>query len=419
MQIFSRYSIGFGRMLSSSILALPFIFGSILAALSSARSQTPSPFESKLVSIEEPQRKSVDTCPFCFFNKGATDDMFSGRAELATPPPINILSPVSGKAEEEPAPSPEQPQDHRSQIAKEFGAPEEEDQILGDEKAPKAFRGMMHALEAGDKELAFKYARRYTRYLNKLNDRTQLVARISGLGAEVEGYRPRLDHSEESDPSGFNEIAKKQLEEIVKNESSVISGNPAAQELLARARQEELSENPNVASEGSGFLATSRPLGESAERALLYKNHQRPIPVDPRGRVNIFFFISTGDLGPQSMIGDIQRLKDRFEKDKRVEFKGISLVPSVERIIGTMERIGVRVTFPIEHDPKLATALGITHTPALVVMAPSTGDYVLEKGHRTVWYIDELIKAVQGGHRPLAPAGEDQQKVLARREEDF
>lgn len=378
-----------------------------------APSDSPSRFEAKLVAVEPPREKPPETCAYCFFNKGATDDMFSGRAELATPPPINILSPVSGKAEEEPAPSPEQPQDHRSQIAKEFGAPEEEDQILGDEKAPKAFRGMMHALEAGDKELAFKYARRYTRYINKLRERTTLVTKLSGLGAEIEGYRPRLDHSEESDPSGYLDIYEKQLEETVKNESAVLSLNPAAQELLAKARQEEIAEASGAAPSSPNGPTSPKPLGEAAERALLYKNHQRPLPVDPRGRVNVFFFLSGGDLGPQTMLGDIQRLKDRFEKDNRIAFKGISLVSDVKQVHDTMQRRGLKITFPIEFNRELAAELGISHTPAVVVMASSTGEYVLEKGQRTVWYLDELIRAVQGG-RPMS--GGEAKRGNSRRE---
>ena len=375
------------------------ILGTLLIYISPVRAapDTPStPFEKKLVAIESPRDSASDTCLNCFFKKGATDDMFSGRAELAKPPEIQILRPISGKSEEEP-PSAQEPQiSPRDRIAREFGGPEEEDKILGDEKAPKAFRGMMHAIEAGDKELAFDYARRYTRYINKLKDRTLLVTNLAGLGAEIDGFRPRLDHSEDSDPSGYLEIYQKKLDQTVKNESAILSLNPEAQAILARARKEEQGGALIDTNGANGEASSNQPLGEAAERAMVYKNHQSPLPVDPQGRVNLFLFLSTADLGPHSMIGDIQRLKDRYEKDDKVVIKGVSLVPEVNQIVSTMQRFGLKVTFPIEENRELANELGITHTPAVVVMAPSTGDYVLEKGHRTIWYLEELIGAVRG-----------------------
>jgi hypothetical protein len=357
----------------------------------------PPSFEEKLVAVEQPQGKTAESCLNCFFKKGATDDMFSGRAELAPPPAIQILRPISGQQEDVVDEAEAQALAPRNKIARDFGPPEEDDQILGDEKAPKAFKGMMAALESGDKDLAFKYARRYTRYINKLKDRTLLVTKLAGLGAEIEGYRPRLDHSEESDPSGYLDIYEKQLDETVKNESAILSLNPDAQAMLAMARQEEQASGAAAGAQGAnGSIAPTQPLGEAAERALVYKNHRRPLPVDPQGRVNLIFFLSSADIGPHSMIGDIQRLKDRYEKDDKVVIKGVSLVPEVNQITSTMQRYGLKITFPIEEHRELATELGITHTPAVVVMASTTGDYVLEKGHRTIWYLEELISAVRG-----------------------
>ena len=401
------FSKAFAAMRRFPAVSVPLlaIFGSLFtpSSLRAAPETAPnlfdkkSLFEKKLVAVEAPRGKEADTCAYCFFNKGATDDMFSGRAELSKPPPINLLSPISGKQEEETSPTQEPQTAPRDRIAQEFGGPEEEDKILGDEKAPKAFKGMMAALESGDKELAFKYARRYTRYMNKLKDRTLLVTKLAGLGAEIEGYRPRLDHSEESDPSGYLDIYEKQLDETVKNESAILSLNPDAQAMLAMARQEEQASGAAAGAQGAnGSIAPTQPLGEAAERALVYKNHRRPLPVDPQGRVNLIFFLSSADIGPHSMIGDIQRLNDRYEKDDKVVIKGVSLVPEVDQITSTMERYGLKITFPIEEHRELATELGITHTPAVVVMAQTTGDYVLEKGHRTIWYLEELISAIRG-----------------------
>lgn len=375
-------------------------------------------FERKLVATEsvgsEVDDEEDSSCFFCFFEKGATDDYFSGKVELTKARPINVLNPILGEPELEGqskdagSPSAEKiPESDRDRIMREFGKPEEDDAILGDEKAPKPFKAMMHALQAGDKELAFQYARRYARYMNNFRERSGLAARLHSLGNEIEGYQPRQDHSEESDPSGFMDLYRKEMGEAIKNESEVLAVNPEAQALLDRARGELSAEagkpsmgsaRPTASSAGSRAAGRGEKAlrGEAAERALVRENHPRGVPVDPEGKVTVYFFLSSAELGPMSMIGDVQRLFDRYERDPNIRVQGISFVPLPELNVRQLLRYNVAVTFPIEHNREFATSLGVDYTPAVAVVAETLGKAVLEKGHRTVWYLDELVQRVAG-----------------------
>ncbi len=375
-------------------------------------------FERKLVATEtvgsETDDEEDSSCFFCFFEKGATDDYFSGKVELTKARPINVLNPVLGEPELEgqskgadSSSSEKPPESDRDRIVREFGKPEEDDAILGDEKAPKPFKAMMHALQAGDKELAFQYARRYARYMNNFRERSGLAARLHSLGNEIEGYQPRQDHSEESDPSGFMDLYRKEMSDAIKNESEVLAVNPEAKALLARA-QGELSERegkPSTVSAGPdspssrprvGGRGEKAPRGEAFERALVRENHPQGVPVDPEGKVTVYFFLSSSELGPTSMIGDVQRLFDRYERDPNIRVQGISLVPLPELNVRQLLRYNLAVTFPIEHNREFATSLGVDYTPAVAVVAETLGKAVLEKGHRTVWYLDELVRMVAG-----------------------
>jgi hypothetical protein len=322
-----------------------------------------------------------------------------------------MLGTISGEPEkkEDLEEDDKSPEAARERIEKEFGKPEDEDPLYGEKKAPKPFKAMMHALEAGDKELAFQYARRYIRYLNKVSDRSALVADIAGLGAEIEGSRPREDHSEESDPTGFLAIYKKELANATKSESKRGSLDEQARIILERAQHQTTQGNSGPQGETSADFGTNatqqpqgfqRPTGEQAERALLYENHPKGLPVDPEGRLTLYYFTSTGDQGPNSMIVNVQRVADSLEKyrtkGKIIQVQGISLVSFTSFDMDQFKSLRMRITFPIEENRELARAFGVTYSPAVAVVAESTGEWVVEKGYRTYWYLDELLKRMSG-----------------------
>lgn len=369
---------------------------------------TASRFERRLVAVESTEPDRVDgeeiseeeqeeaadkahASKFAFFSGDISP--LEGSIQQTTPQPINLLNPISGESKEGEPPSGDDasPEAQRERIVREFGDPDEEIPILGDEKAPKPFRGMMHALEAGNKELAFQYARSYVRYINKVKDRTSLVTQLAGLGGEIEGTQPREDHSEEPDPAGYLDIYRKELDRAVKDESAVLSLSPEARELLERANG-EAGESP----EPTDDPAHRRPLGEAAERALVYENHPGGLPVDPNGRVTVYYFLSVSDKGPNSMLADVQRLYEAHRKSANVQVKGISLVSRSELGVHQFKFRQPPITFPIEENKELAAVWGIVRTPAVVVVAETEQKMVIERGHRTFLYLDELVRFVSG-----------------------
>lgn len=347
--------------------------------------------DGEMVEGEDEEEKQNGPDKFAFFSGDISP--LEGSIKATKPQPIQILNPISGESKEgDPqAVQDNSPEAQRDRIVREFGNPEEEVPILGDEKAPKPFRGMMHALESGDKELAFKYARTYVRYMNKVKERSSLAAQLAGLGAEIEGTAPRQDHSEDPDPSGYLDIYKKELGKAIENESAVLSINPEAQELLARAQGESAA-----AQESEAAASDHRPLGEAAERALVYEQHPGGLPVDSQGRVTVYYFLSVADKGPHSMLTDVQRLYDTYVKDKRVRVFGISLVSRAELGVSELKYRQNAITLPIEENKELAASFGIVRTPAVAVVAETEQKVVLEKGHRTFWYLDELVRSVSG-----------------------
>lgn len=416
--LFSRSVENVGALPTLLLLLTLVIEGAGVARAIPQQSDKPSgsagSFEKRLVAIEPRVDRAVDVAEDEDEEKEDASDKVGGLGlyqgdispfadpiKLTNPRPINFLNPISGEANDDENPEEVKAEDARDRIVREFGKPDEDDRILGEEKAPKPFKAMLAALQAGDKGLAFQYGRRYVRYLNNVKELSRTAADIAGLGAEIEGSRPRQDHSEDPDPGGYLEIYKRELNETVKNESAILALNPEARELLGQVRQ-EVGEADDAAA-ASAAAADERPRGEAAERAMLYQNHTNRLPVDPNGKVSLIIFLSSADRGPNSMIGDVQRLAEKYAKDPKVRIEGISLLSLPELNIRDLQRFGMNITFPIREGKDLAASLGIEYTPAIAVVADTTGAYVLEKGHRTFWYLDELIRVVGG--RPASNKG--------------
>lgn len=66
----------------------------------------------------------------------------------------------------------------REEIVQAFGTPDGDLPVNGMDNAPQPFRAVQRALELGDDQLAYEYAKQYVKYLRKVGDRTEQIGKL-------------------------------------------------------------------------------------------------------------------------------------------------------------------------------------------------------------------------------------------------
>ncbi len=288
----------------------------------------------------------------------------------------------------------------RDEIIEAIGDPSEDTPLKAVESAPPGFQGMLASLQAGDQELALSYARQYVRYVKSVGDQLTTVSRISRVARQLEGMAPPPGEEDEGSDE-YAELVRKDLEKI-RGESEdglyISQLDPQAKALLNKAAEQERRGMPRataVPSREEQFPTGFEPdFNEAKERMKVRQSlASRNIPIDRNGEAQIFLFFNPSDKKSRVMAQQVEILKARTS-DITVEgvvpwegFTGPEAVKFAE---------AEKITFPIKGNLKLFARLGITEYPSTVVVAPSTGKFVLEEGFRPFYYLDELVKAVQG-----------------------
>ncbi len=97
---------------------------------------------------------------------------------------VAVAAPASAKEAQEAALAKLPP---RERLLAKYGDPAKDAPVLAIESAPKPFQGMMEALQDGDDEMAFQFAKQYVRHLKNLQERTVRVQSQVGLAMKREG----------------------------------------------------------------------------------------------------------------------------------------------------------------------------------------------------------------------------------------
>lgn len=362
---------------------------------------------------ENPKEKPRDlTAPIAgnekrgFYASNSASTIFQNKAKIKEKPPIEFFNarlvipedetPAAAPGSTEKEPTKAELQSPEG-ILKAFGSPTEDDKILALEHAPDSFKGMMAALQIGDQELAWQYARRYARRMRELKDRNMTTVGLIGKAMVREGMLAPDSWAGSPQYSEQQKLLDQDLKSggLVNEEATRIAAlDPKAREFLEKAQAaEEQNANPKV--ENAGAATQEQPLTEEQQRAQIRQSLTGKIPVDPKGEVLVFFFFRPYDRGSLEMVPDVESLYRAIATEGGVTFLASGLESMTPQEV-TAFRTQSNTTFPIKNAQRAAKEFGISQAPTVAFISPNTGKAVFEQGKRSFVYLDEVSRMMRG-----------------------
>lgn len=341
-----------------------------------------------------------------FFTKGSAKAMWGTEADVTEAPKIQLLN---ARVEHEPDVSEEElmlqaagmasgdkkldeaklkklPLKERLEVK--YGRPEEDPAVLAKADAPKPLQAILEALDAKDDQLAFQYARQYVRYARNLSESSKKVSQLGSYAYEREGMLP--PGSTVLDPA-FDGVAKMVREDIKKStasEAKVVELDNRTKDLIARA---EAVERGQVLPEPSEAYTVDEKTGRAQARA----KYAHAAPVDPKGKLRVYFFFRSTEQGSVDMLSHFESLRESIDNDPNVQIILMTLDQNTIQDLLFIKK-SFNVNLPLRDGYALARQLNVNRAPTTVVIADTTGKAVIEEGARNFGFIDELVKIMRG-----------------------
>lgn len=288
-------------------------------------------------------------------------------------------------------------------IIKVFGDPSKETPILAQDNAPKPFQAMMAALHVGDEELAWKYARQYARYMKDSQKRQDRIVGLTGLAMEGEGMLPKDGWQKDRRYDADRRFLKDDEEELKKQDEGIVESSVSekARQMIEAAAEEDESPLADAAKRGSELsprekLEQRAFYGSEHEQRALARQDIASVPLDPQGKVDVYYFMSTQSPDSLRMAGEAQRVFETLREDKNARFYAISIDNPDSQTIALFDKV-TGTNFPKVPNGELGMELNVTSVPAVVIAAHSTGKAVQERGLRGSHYILEKVRIAKGG----------------------
>ncbi|NMC63962.1 MAG: hypothetical protein GYA55_12435 [SAR324 cluster bacterium] len=294
------------------------------------------------------------------------------------------------------------PKDRQSIIST-FGDPSEDVPIKAIDNAPPPFKAMMAAHQAGDQELAHAYARQYVRYIKNTQASVENINKMTDLAMEMEGMRQPSGREDSDYDEESRRLIEKDLKRIrgeAEDGLYVANMQPEIRELLNEAEEaeEEGRPRPTATSKKREELFPSGydpGFDEKKARQLARRSIAGRVPVDPKGQAQVYIFMRPDDAKNAALAQEVETLNQRV-KGRDVKILGVVPVEHMSPYDIQQLQASQNLSFPIRASLSLGPKLGVMKYPSIIVAAPNIARYVLEEGFRPYYYIDELVKAVQG-----------------------
>ncbi|MBX7145097.1 MAG: hypothetical protein K1X79_11650 [Oligoflexia bacterium] len=347
-----------------------------------------------------------------FFGKNAASTVFSPRVEYKVKPEIQYFPATHKQSEEEEELTPEQvvvsgKSDEAKKvdltnsegIIEAFGDPGEDDKILAEEKAPPSYKGMMAALELGDRKLAWKYARRYARRVRELGSRSTYIMGLTGKAFEREGVLPKDGWQSSPQFSEQQKLLDEDLKEsgaLEAEKSRIAKLDPSTRAFLQQAQEaEEKSgaaslDTPKVAEQPASAAAD-----EATARAQVRSVLAGKVPVDPKGLVDIYFFLRPRDSASLAAAAEVEKFFREASLKPGVHFVGLTMEAANPIEVDDFRR-RTGVTFSIQSGGALASQFRLRNSPVTIFVTQTTSKVVIEEGARPAYYLDEVLRLMQG-----------------------
>ncbi len=293
----------------------------------------------------------------------------------------------------------------KEKILSEHGDPKIDPPVNVVENAPKPFKAMMAALEAGEDQLAFSYARQYVRYLKRLQDRTGKVMGFVGLAGEREKMFAENDWQTSQQYDKYRGVLEKDIEQnpaesgsdvgVLDERTRALLEDAERAEEVGVAKIEARRKAARGGVQAAALKQDPKALAqqEAAERLQVRQAMAGKITPAPGGEIDVAMFFSPAETLGVQMLSEIDALYQKVRSDPRVKFNVYwlgSMHPEQEqKLRGTF-------TFPLKDGNDIAKRFKVSGTPSTVYLARRTGRVYVEEGYRRFFYLDEIFGLMQG-----------------------
>lgn len=263
----------------------------------------------------------------------------------------------------------------RQQIIAKYGAPEDPRPIKASKDAPPEMQALFEAINAGDKELAFKYSLAMARRSEETAKMVSKATDYQMLAMESLGMRGDESGDPEKDAINPNRLE--------------------VREYMEKVRRERLKKKLDVdRAMGAGVSAADEE-GEEAVAAVRAAE-QQPIPVDPEGKVRVLVFFDEGLEETAKVAKQLRGVVDTFKGDKSVTFMGLT---KRSYAVAGLKRVAAALSFPtpIINGEALGLDLRIHRYPTYVFVAATSKEKFRLDGTQAPAEIERVIRAMKGG----------------------
>ena len=317
--------------------------------------------------------------------KASLKENLAAELDVATPAPADPNAPELSKSQE---------------LISMYGDPSKDAPVLAIDNAPKPFKGLLASLDAGDEDMAFRYARQYVRHLRNLQERSEKVVSYTGLAMEREGLAGAEDWQTSPEFSKDREVLERNILQDAQKEKGDLSKTQnvspqtiLAKQLIARAEAEEAQGKPFAAENMPA--APANATNEQTERAKVRAVLARKVPRDASGAAEVYFFFNPTDPKAADMAQEIEKLQAQTKINPKLSVFGFTIRRPLGSEVASFKKRS-KTSFSISNGEDYAKTLGVKNSPTTVVLSPTTGNALVEEGVRPFYYLDEAVKLAQG-----------------------
>lgn len=288
----------------------------------------------------------------------------------------------------------------RQQLVEKFGDPSSRPEIKTLDTAPKPYQAMYEALNNNDEELAYEYAIQYVRYQREMQEARNRAVAIEGVAMVKEDMLSANSWPMQDNYQQYHYLLDKEVPELQdsrpqsRKDQEMMDRRQLDSEARGIINRLKKSEHDLFNNRGKLYTIADE-LDEQIERQKARKLLKYKLPRDPQGKVAVYFFIRARDQDARSMAADVEKLYRSVQGGGKVSIVGLSIDRTNQGDLASF-RNKTGISFPLISGEVLAKKMQITQSPTLIFSIESNGKFHLEEGLRNYYYIDEIIKIMQG-----------------------
>lgn len=274
----------------------------------------------------------------------------------------------------------------RESIIERYGDPKERVVITPDQAAPKPFKGIHAALQIGDEQLAFDYARKHVRYMAQFEDRVGNLQGLIAKAMEAEGIADGEGWTADPQFARYEKYVEKAQEEKQKE------ADPVWDEFILA-----LPEKHRLRATLPMSQATQYDVVRELEHREEFRRYfQKKAPQTPDGKVVVTLYVNTkNDKDSLVLARELSRIGQHSLKDDELAFHIRSLHYASDHELKNFQRrsglFGVEASVL---DPDGEAPNG--PYPLLTIELPTLKKEYQIHGIRRSYFFEELLSVMSG-----------------------